>query len=715
MIVKNGNIFHLQGKNTSYMFSVNESGDLVHLYYGKKLRDKKYDWYIRGNSALSSCDASGKSLDAIPQEYPAYGYTDLKMPAYEVLNKNGNTVSRLTFKSYDIVDDIHPVDGMPYLLKGDMRPQTLYITLEDKNAGIEAILSYTVFDNYDIIARNVRIKNISGTKMTVQRAYSLALEVPKSGYKAVYLNGGWGNERNIKETEITEGIKLDISVARGASSHDINPFVMVADKDADEGSGAVYSAVLIYSGNHSTTVESDRYGNIRLLQGINPFGFAWELEDGEVFETPQSILTYSEQGYGGISRELHDVFRNNLSRSKWAKKERPILINNWEATYFDFDEEKLLSIARCAKEQGMDLFVLDDGWFGVRDNDRCSLGDWFVNRDKIPSGIDGLAKKVNDLGLRFGLWFEPEAINPDSKLYRAHPDWIIRVPGMEPSLGRYEYLLDLAKDEVCDYIINAVSDILRTANVGYVKWDMNRVMTDMPYPGYNHKFYLGFYRVMSTICTSFPDVLFEGCASGGGRFDAGVLAYMPQIWTSDNSDAVKRLQIQYGTSLAYPISSISAHVTAVPNHQNGRVTSLKTRGDIAQCGVFGYELDITKMTEDELKELREQITDCKKLRPLMLNGDFYRLKNPFEGNICAWEMAAKDKSEAYLMCAKVLSEAHEREKAIKLCGLSADADYLDTYTNTVYGGDELMYKGIVPKFGMYDFATYTVHLVKIEN
>ena len=714
MIIKNKNIFHLQGKNTSYIIAVNECGDVMHYYYGKKLRDKNYDWVKQEWSVWNSAGPDKWTLDITPQEYPSYGYTDLKMPAYDILNKNGNNVSRLTYKSYEIVEgDVDKISGMPYLLKGKSSVQTLYITVEDKNAGFSVVLGYTVFDDYDIIARTAKIKNISDTKIKLERAYSCALELPKNDYKALYLSGGWANERNLKETEITGGIKLDISAARGGSSHHINPFGMVAKKDATEFFGEVYGATLVYSGNHSTTVESDQFGNLRLLQGINPFGFSWELGMGEEFETPQSILSYSDCGYGGISRELHDLFRNNLSRSKWSKQERPVLINNWEATYFDFNEDKLMEIAKCAAKQGVELFVLDDGWFGKRYDEDKSMGDWFVNEKKIPSGIDGLAKKINALGLKFGLWFEPEAVNPDSELYRNHPDWIIRVSGMEPTTSRCEYLLDFTKDEVCDYIINAVSKILSSANIEYVKWDMNRPMTEMPYQGFNHKFYLGFYRVMSQICNAFPNVLFEGCSGGGGRFDAGILAYMPQIWTSDNSDAVKRLEIQYSTSFAYPISAISAHVTAVPNHQNGRITSLKTRGDVAKCGVFGYELDITKMSDDELMEVREQIKDYKKLRPLMLNGDFYRLKNPFNTNYCAWEMVAKDKSEVFLMCAKRMSEHNSKEEHIKLMGLSENADYIDMYTKKVYGGDELMYNGVVPEFGKFDFSTFTVHLVKI--
>lgn len=713
MIIKNKNIFHLQGKHISYIMAVNECGDLLHYYYGKKLRDKSYEWVKQKWSVWNGYGEDKWTLDICPQEYPGYGYTDLRMPAYSVVNRNGNTVSRLIYKSHKITENsVQAIEGMPGLFLGNKAAQTLEITLEDEIAGFQVILSYTVFDEYDIIVRNAKIVNISDTEIAIDSAYSAALDMPKDNYELIHFSGGWAKEREMYRTHVRQGVKMDISNARGGSGHNINPFVMLVSENADENNGDVYSMTLVYSGNHSTMLECDQFGNVRIMQGINPFGFEWKLGKGEIFQTPQSIMCYSDKGIGGVSRELHDVMRQNLCRSKWANTERPILINNWEATYFNFDEEKLLNIAEEAKRQGMELFVLDDGWFGNRDDEETSMGDWKVNLKKIPSGIDGLAKKINDIGLKFGLWFEPEAVNPNSDIYRAHPDWIIRSQGIKPTQSRFEYLLDLTRDEVCEHAINAVCDILSSANIEYVKWDMNRPMTDMPYKGFNHKFTLGFYKVMDTITSRFPNILFEGCSGGGGRFDAGVLAYMPQIWASDNSDAVKRMQIQYSTSIGYPVSSISAHVTAVPNHQNGRVTSLKSRADVAYCGIFGYELDITRMSDDELNEVRTQIETYKKLRLLMLNGDFYRLQNPYTSNYCAWEMALKDKSEAFVMCAKVLSEANCEEKRIKLMGLKADSDYIDEYTSKIYGGDELMYNGVIPEFGQYDFAAYTMHLKK---
>ena len=714
MIIKNNNTFHLQGRNISYIMAVDSFGNLIHIHYGRKLHDKDYDKTNTKYVNWAAYDENNITLENTQQEYPSYGHTDLRNPAYTVKNVDGNSISQLKYKDYTIKENYIPeIEGMPSLFIENKSAQTLEITLEDKISGVEVVLSYSVFDDYDVILRNTRIHNISDSTIEIDSAYSANLDIAKGNYDLIYFSGGWGREREFCRCEIQQGAKIDISNARGGSGHTLNPFIMVSEHNADEDKGNVYGFSLIYSGNHSSMIECDQYGNIRVQQGINPFMFKWTLEKGESFVTPQCVMCYSENGIGGLSRELNDVYRTNLCRSKWADKDRPILINNWEATYFDFDEDKLLSIAKRAKEAGVELFVLDDGWFGTRNDDFSGLGDWTVNYDKLPSGIDGLAKKINDIGLKFGLWFEPEMVNPDSDLYRAHPDWAISVPNRISSLSRNQLILDLSRDDVCDYIITAVSDVLKSANIEYVKWDMNRPMTDMPYEGYNHKYTLGFYKIMDAITGAFPNILFEGCSGGGGRFDAGVLAYMPQIWTSDNSDAAARLKIQYATSMGYPVSAISAHVTAVPNHQNGRITSLKMRADTAYAGVFGYELDITKMSDTELAEIKKQVETDKKLRTLMRTGDFYRILSPYETNYCSWEMVSKDKKEVFFYSAKIFSVANSHDIRIKLKGLDAEAKYMDTVTGEVYGGDELMYYGVEPKYDMHDFASYTMMLNRV--
>ena len=714
MIIKNNNTFHLQGRNISYIMAVDSFGNLIHIHYGRKLHDKDYDKTNTKYVNWAAYDENNITLENTQQEYPSYGHTDLRNPAYTVKNVDGNSISQLKYKDYTIKENYIPeIEGMPSLFIGNKSAQTLEITLEDKISGVEVVLSYSVFDDYDVILRNTRIHNISDSTIEIDSAYSANLDIAKGNYDLIYFSGGWGREREFCRSEIQQGAKIDISNARGGSGHTLNPFIMVSEHNADEDKGNVYGFSLIYSGNHSSMIECDQYGNIRVQQGINPFMFKWTLEKGESFVTPQCVMCYSENGIGGLSRELNDVYRTNLCRSKWADKDRPILINNWEATYFDFDEDKLLSIAKRAKEAGVELFVLDDGWFGTRNDDFSGLGDWTVNYDKLPSGIDGLAKKINDIGLKFGLWFEPEMVNPDSDLYRAHPDWAISVPNRISSLSRNQLILDLSRDDVCDYIITAVSDVLKSANIEYVKWDMNRPMTDMPYEGYNHKYTLGFYKIMDAITGAFPNILFEGCSGGGGRFDAGVLAYMPQIWTSDNSDAAARLKIQYATSMGYPVSAISAHVTAVPNHKNGRITSLKMSADTAYEGVFGYELDITKMSDTELAEIKKQVETDKKLRTLMRTGDFYRILSPYETNYCSWEMVSKDKKEVFFYSAKIFSVANSHDIRIKLKGLDAEAKYMDTVTGEVYGGDELMYYGVEPKYDMHDFASYTMMLNRV--
>lgn len=715
MIINNKNTFHLKGKNISYIMVINNHGDLLHYHYGKQLADRDYSDRIRSSDTVGlCCDENNYVLEFVPQEYPSYGHTDMRSPAYIALNHDKNTISRLTYKSYGIKEnETAYIEGMPCLFKADNKAQTLEITLVDEIAGLEVILSYTVFDEYDIILRSTKFINTSDNELTLESAYSASIDFGRYDYDLVYFPGAWARERDFIRTSINMGEKIDISNARGGSGHAMNPFVMLCSKDATEKYGDVYGFSLVYSGNHSTLVESDQFDRVRIMQGINPFGFEHKLSSGETFYTPQSVLCYSSNGFGGLSRQMHDVYRNNLCKSKWAKKDRPVLINNWEGTYFDFNEERLLNIASKAKDAGVDLFVLDDGWFGKRNDAQTSLGDWIVNTDKLPNGIKGLAEKVNAIGLKFGLWFEPEMVSPDSDLYRTHPDWIISVLDRIPALGRSQYMLDLTKDEVCNYIINSISNIVKDAGISYIKWDYNRTMTDMPYKGYNHKYILGFYKIMEALLNEFPDLLIEGCASGGGRFDPGILAYSPQIWTSDNSDAVSRLKIQYSTSMCYPLSAISAHVTASPNHQVGRTTSIKTRADVAYTGAFGYELDITQMADEEFEAVKDQIVFYKSIQSLLQTGDFYRLRSPYDSNYCSWQTVSKDKSEVILFACRILSVANCIQENICLEGLCEDSLYVDTETNKIFGGDELMHKGIRPTYRKSDFSTMIKYFKKI--
>lgn len=708
MIFKNNNTFHLQGKNVSYIMVLNEKGDLLHYHFGKKISNRDYslreDKFLFGSLPK---DEDNIFLETKTQEYPAYGYTDLRSPAYTVRNRYGNSISRLLFKDYIIKNDsVAEIKGMPYVHKGNENAQTLEITLCDENIGLEVILSYTVFDEYDVILRNSIFINNSNEDLLVEKAYSTNVDFEDNNYDLIYFPGAWCREREFVKASVTPGEKKMISNARGGSGHAMNPFVIMCSKDADERNGEAYGFSLVYSGNHAFEAECDLYGNVRIKQGINPFEFEKKVAPSERFYTPQAIMSYSNNGLGKLSRGLHDLYRNNLYVGKWSGKARPILINNWEGTYFDFTEDMLVQMAKSAKEVGIELFVLDDGWFGKRDDDKSSLGDWYVNKEKLPSGIEGLADKINKEGLDFGLWFEPEMVNPDSELFRKHPDWIVCVPNMVPALGRNQYLLDLTNEDVCNHIIKVVSSVLESANIVYVKWDYNRVMTNMPYKGYNHQYTLGLYKLLSTLTTRFPYILFEGCAGGGGRFDPGMLAYHPQIWTSDNTDAVQRLKIQYSTSMGYPLSTMSAHVTVSPNHQVGRVTSLKTRADVAYAGIFGYELDIAKVSQDDKEEIKEQIEFYNKIKNLVISGDLYRLQSPYNSNYCSWQIVSKDKSKVFLFACRIMSQTNYKDNRLYLDGLDESKDYIDTSTGKIYGGDELMIKGIQPLYEKKDFATF---------
>lgn len=711
MIYLNNNTIHLQGKSTSYIMTVGEHNDLLHYYYGKKLADREYKAIAMKDENQCAFLPEGYTLENYRQEYPSYGYSDLKSPAYDVFNSDGNNISMLKVTDIKIKDGVYNPCGLPHILQKDNTAQTAYITLCDEVINLEVTLIYTVFDEYDVIIRSAEFKNLSDKPIRIDRAYSSCLELYTEKRDVIYFPGSWARERYMERAEIRRGEKIDISNARGGSGHNMNPFAIVCNENANENYGEAIGFSLIYSGNHSTYIESDADLNLRIMQGINPQDFSYTLNPNENLETPQSVICYSFNGIGGVSRELNHLYRNNLCRSEWANKDRPILINNWEATYFDFTEDKLVSLAKTAKETGIELFVLDDGWFGSRNDDFQGLGDWFVNKSKLPSGIDGLSQKINDIGLKFGIWIEPEMVNPNSDLFRAHPDWVIHVPNRQPTLSRNQLILDLTRKEVRDYIVDSISSIL-SQGVSYVKWDMNRPMTDMPRPGYNYEYTLGYYDILDRLTKAFPHILFEGCASGGGRFDAGALHYVPQIWTSDNSDAVARLKIQYSTSIGYPLSSISAHVTASPNHQNGRITPLKTRADVAYAGMFGYELDITQMSNEDIEEIKKQISFYKSIRTLIRTADFYRLQSPYETNYCTWQAVSPDKNEAFVMSCKIETVRDKENNYIKLYGLDSSATYTDTLTGKTYYGDELLNRGIMFEYELKDFSTVIMHLVK---
>lgn len=709
MIKKEGNTFYLSGRNISYIMIIGEKGDLLHYYFGRKLPLADYSPYNPAWPLWTRVENEGYTLEYIEQEYPGYGYLDLRPGAYAVKYSDNSNVTRLTYKEHKIKDGTIGIKGMPSIF-GD-KATTLAITLEDKITGIVVTLFYTVFEDYDVVIRKTEFINDSNLDMVLENASSAAIDLPVGNYDAIHFAGSWAREFEMCRNNLKIGATIEIASARGASSHQANPFVMLCDSCTDENKGEAFGFSLIYSGDHSTKISMDQNSGTRVEMGINQETFSKVLKMKESFMTPECVLCYSDEGFGKLSREYHRLYRNQLCRSRRAHEPRPILINNWEGTYFNFNEEKLLKIAEKAKEAGIELFVLDDGWFGKRNDDRSSLGDWYVNTAKLPNGIKGLAEKINAMGMEFGLWFEPEMVNPDSDLFRAHPDWTIHIEGRAPALSRNQLILDLSRREVCDYIIDQITNILANANISYVKWDMNRSMTDRPYKGYNYDFIKGLYYVMETVTEKFPDVLFEGCASGGGRFDPGILAYMPQIWTSDNTDAVSRMQIEYGTSFIYPMSTISAHVTAVPNHQNDRITPLRTRAAVAFTGAFGYEMDLCTLSNEEFMEIKQQVIEYKQLRRLLQNGNLYRLMNPFISNYCGWQIVDDNKKETFVMVAKIIAQANRREKFLKLEGLDPFNVYIDEYTNMKYTGAELMYRGMDIIYDVKDFTVRTFHFV----
>lgn len=719
----NAKSFHLVAKNTSYIFQIHEDGYLSHLYFGRKLRNFNCNNLLALKERCSFSPNPNPcnnilSLDTLPQEYPSYGTSDFRTPAYSIQLENGTTITDLRYESHKITNGKPKLENLPATyVEDDAEAQTLEIVMFDSLIGLKVILSYTAYENYDAIIRNVKFINSGSEDLKLLRALSMSIDFNNSDYDFLHLHGAWARERHIERTPLIIGTQ-SVESRRGSSSHNQNPFIALLSKDANEEHGEVYGFNLVYSGNFLAQAEVDQYKTTRVSLGINPFDFSWLLKPNESFQTPEVVMVYSSNGLGEMSRTYHKLYRKRLCRGVYRDKTRPILVNNWEATYFDFNADKIESIGKTAKELGIELFVLDDGWFGKRNGDDSSLGDWVVDKKKLPNGLDDLANRINSLDLQFGLWFEPEMVSPDSDLYRSHPDWCLHVPGRSRTQGRNQLVLDLSREDVCDYIVNSLSTILNSVNISYVKWDMNRNMTEIGSPCLPperqretaHRYMLGLYKVYEKLTTTFPNILFEGCSGGGGRFDAGTLYYMPQIWTSDDTDAVERLKIQYGTSIVYPISTMGSHVSAVPNHQVHRKTSLKMRGDVAMSGNFGYELDLTKFTDEEKDTVKKQIEAYKDLRELIQFGDMYRLLNPFEGNETSWVIVSEDKTEAFATYFKVLAAPNEPIRKLYLRGLDPDKNYSITGIDGIFGGDELMYGGItIPDLeGDYQSITWTL-------
>ncbi|CAH1211591.1 Alpha-galactosidase AgaA [Paenibacillus allorhizoplanae] len=709
----NSQTFHLQGKSSSYIMQLINSKYIAHVHWGRRVRGSNPGGLLvrrRRCSFSPSTDPDDLtlSLDTLPQEFPGYGGSDFRVPAYQVQMEDGTTVSELIYESHRIYAGKARLEGLPSTYTEDeSEAESIDIILADPIIGLKVILTYTVFRDVDAITRSVRFINESNQSIKLLRALSFGIDISHSDFDMLHLSGTWARERHIERRPLATGGSV-IESRRGASSHSLNPFMALLSKQADEDHGEVYGFSLVYSGNFVAQAEVDPYGTTRVVMGINSFDFSWLLEPGEAFQTPEAVLVYSAEGLGEMSRTYHKLYRTRLCRGQFRDRHRPILINNWEATYFNFNANKIEELARVGKELGLELLVLDDGWFGKRDNDKSSLGDWFVDRNKLPQGMPELVSRVQQQGLEFGLWFEPEMVSPDSELYLAHPDWCLHVPGRRRTEARQQLILDFSRQDVRDYIVKVITDILASSPITYVKWDMNRNMTEIGSAQLQperqretaHRYMLGLYEVLERITSAFPSVLFESCSGGGGRFDPGMLYYMPQTWTSDNTDAVERLKIQYGTSIVYPISSMGAHVSAVPNHQVHRTTPLDMRGHVAMSGNFGYELDLTTFTEADKEAVKGQIELYKQLRPLIQFGEFYRLINPFEQASAAWMFVSEDKKEALVAFFQVLSEPNAPLRKMRLKGLAPENNYLlneagdPNESVEIFGGDELMHVGL---------------------
>jgi alpha-galactosidase len=697
--------FILQGKETTYIIKIIKDKYLSNIYWGERIDNPVVDSMLNASSRVSfhgiSDDDLLISLDVRPIEYPSYGNTDLRNPVYQIQLENGSRITDLAYDSHEIIVGKPSLTGLPHVYDNENNTETLNITLKDSLIGLRVVLSYTIFSNYNVITRSVKFYNEGKTSFKLLRALSMNVDFDHFDYDFMTLSGSWARERHIVRRPLAHGTQ-SIESRRGASGHSENPFMALLSKNASETTGDVYGFNLVYSGNFLASAEVDQYNTTRVSMGINPFDFEWLLEVNESFQTPEVVMVYSSRGLGEMSRTYHNLYNNHLVRGKYKNVERPVLINNWEATYFDFTEEKLIKLAKEASLLGVELLVLDDGWFGKRNSDTCSLGDWFVNKEKLPNGLNALADKVNSFGISFGLWFEPEMVSPDSDLYREHSNWCIHVPDRHRSLGRNQSILDYSRVDVQDYMIKTLSNVLSSAKITYVKWDMNRNMSEigselLPESRQKetaHRYILGVYKVMEEITSRFPHILFESCSGGGGRFDPGILYYMPQNWTSDDTDGVERLKIQYGTSIVYPTSAMTAHVSASPNHQTGRTTSLSFRGDVAMAGNFGYELDITNMSDEEKQAMKEQIKIYKEMRRLIQFGDFYRLQSPFEGNVTAWMYVSKEKEEAAVFLYKVLNTPNDGLYRFRLDGLNPDYLYYMDGNELGISGKQLMNFGL---------------------
>lgn len=717
LITEEEGVFHLRGQYSSYVFYVLNDGRVMHLYWGAGIREINLDslisQFFRGDSFNGRNTDFDGMLDSFPSEYPTYGTSDFRTPAIEVENIDGSSIVDLRFQKYNIFKGKKKLVGLPGVYtESDNEAETLELTLIDNISKLEVVLSYSIFENSDVIIRSVKLNNKGKSNIKINRVLSTSVDLKENSMEMIQLSGSWARERRMFREKLLPGSRI-IDSTRGESSHQQSPFIALVDKNTTEYEGRVYGFSFVYSGNFIAQADLDQFGTTRILMGINPFDFNWTLKPGESFQAPEVAMLFTGKGLHGLSSQYHNIYSKRLARGVFRDKERPILINNWEATYFTFNSKKIIEIASKASEAGIELFVLDDGWFGHRDSDNSSLGDWFSDTKKLPEGIAGLSDMVNKKGIKFGIWVEPEMISVDSELYKRNPDWCIHVPNRDRTEIRNQLVLDITREDVRNYIFDILFKLFSGSNISYVKWDMNRPLTEMgssKLPAFRqrefiHRYNLGLYDLMDRVTTAFPNILFESCSGGGARFDAGMMYYMPQAWVSDNMDPLDRLKNQWSTSYVFPPIMMGAHVCSSPNHLSGRVTPLKTRAAVAMSGAFGYELDITKLSEDEVLEIKEQVEFFKLVRGVVQFGEFYRYLSPYENDAASWGFINVEKSEAFVMYTVTEREANQEIQTLKLYGLDLTADYLviEGYEEglkgrngkgVVLGGDFLMNCGL---------------------
>ena len=715
----NKKIFTLHTAHTTYQMQVDPLGYLLHLYYGEKTNssmDYVLTYADRGFSGNPYAAGMNRtySLDALPQEYPSLGTGDYRNIALNIKNEKGVESADLLFKSYEIRSGKYQLQGLPAVWADENEAQTLEIVLADENAQVEVHLLYGVLEETDIITRSVRIKNMGTGQITIEKAAAACLDFVQGEFDVLRFYGKHAMERNLERTPLGHGT-IAFGSRRGTSSHQYNPAVILAEKGTTETAGSCYGMLFVYSGNFSCEAEKDQFNQTRLLLGLNEELFSYPLAAGETFTVPEVILSYSADGLSALSQQYHNCIRNHVCRSKYVHMQRPVLINSWEAAYFDFMGDTIVDLAKEAASLGIDMVVMDDGWFGKRNDDNSSLGDWQVNEKKLGGSLADLITRVHEQGVKFGIWIEPEMVNEDSDLYRAHPDWAIRIPGKKPVRSRNQLLLDFSRKEVRDCVFDQICAVLDQGKIDYVKWDMNRSMADVYAGNLSYDYVLGVYDFLEHLCSRYPDLLLEGCSGGGGRFDAGMLYYSPQIWCSDNTDAINRTRIQYGTSFFYPVSAMGAHVSAVPNHQTGRVTSFHTRGVTAMAGTFGYELNPALLSDEEKQQIREQIKTYKKYETLINEGTYWRLSDPFTDEIAAWMSVSEQQDHALVSVVRLMAEANQAAVYVRLRGLKPDAVYLEEQSGRQYSGAALMHAGIpLPPFTR-EYEAYQFSLTELKE